>query len=76
MSCAPGNRPGRRRSRDGTTERRRLCDAHHGAAPAVATIRLEQPGTPIQHVAVCASHLALFEAAIGGLGPPGEGPAD
>jgi hypothetical protein len=69
MPCTPGNGPGRRGPRGGTAVRRRLCDAHSGDAFAVATISLTAPGEPTQLVAVCAHHLAVFEAEFGGWDP-------
>ena len=41
--------------------RRRLCDAHDGVALAVATVNVSGPGASWQ-VALCAQHLAVFEA--------------
>ena len=64
-SLSLGRRPARGRS-----VRRRSCEADRGHAPAVATIRLSDAGSSWE-VAVCAHHLAAFEAELGGWGVAG-----
>lgn len=53
--------------RAGHRSRRRTCDAHNGVAPAVATITLSGDGATWK-ISVCAQHLALLEAELGGWG--------